>query len=244
MMSKRAVVTAVAVCMGATALAGCGDDDGSAGKAFGGKSADRIASDAVKATREAKSVHVKGNSRSGGNQVGVDFQVDEQDHCTGAMTGQGARADVLQAGQTLYVKGDRTFWENSLKGRPGTDKVIGQLQGKWVKSQAGQAGTEGMCDKQSFLASMDSDKSERKGMTKGAETTVDGKKALALEKKQPGGEKVTMYVATEGEPYILKAVTEGGKQPGEVAFSDYNKKVEAKEPPAGQIVDPAVLKKG
>lgn len=39
-----------------------------------------------------------------------------------------------------------------------------------------------------------------------------------------------------------KSVTVGGKQPGEVTFTDYGKKVEAKVPPADRIVDPKISK--
>ncbi len=98
-----------------------------------------------------------------------------------------------------------------------------------------------MCDKQALLAAMDSDKSERDGMRRGATTEVDGKDALTLTKQQADGEKLTLYVATEGEPYILKAVSEGGKQPGETLFSDYNEKVEVEQPPAGEVVDPKTV---
>jgi len=134
-------------------------------KRSGGKSADTIAADAVKATRDTESLRVSGNTRQpGGNEIGLDFQA--------------------------------------------------------------------------LLASLDSEKSERKGMKKGETTEIDGRSALALEKKQPGGEKITMYVATEGEPHILKAVTEGGDAPGEVVLSDFDKKVDVQEPAAGDVVDP------
>jgi hypothetical protein len=235
---KKVFLAVVLVSLGATALVGCGGEK-DADEAFGGKSADAIAADAVKATRDAKSLRIAGNGRQqGGNEIGLDFHVDDQDRCKGTMTGQDAKADVLQIGQDVYVRGDEKFWQNTLKGSPGTDGAVEKLRGKWVKSEPGQSGTEGMCDKQAFLATLDSDKSERKGMKKGEAAEVDGQPALALEKKQPGGEKITMYVATEGEPYILKAVTEGGEAPGEVVLSDYNKKVDAQKPADEDVVDP------
>ncbi|MER8267284.1 hypothetical protein ABT007_24165 [Streptomyces griseus] len=235
---KKVVLVAVSVSLGAVALAGCGGNGGS-DDAFDGKSADTIAADAVKATRDAESVRIAGSARQpGGNEVGLDFHVDEQDRCKGTMTGQGAKADVLQVEQSVYVRGDEKFWQNSLKGKPGTDAVVKQVQGKWVQSEQGKSGMEGMCDKQAFLAAMDSDKSERKGMKKGDTTEVDGQPALILEKKQANGEKITMYVATEGKPYVLKTVTEGGDAPGEVVLSDFNKKVDARKPAADEVVDP------
>ncbi|WP_327121796.1 hypothetical protein OG206_30515 [Streptomyces sp. NBC_01341] len=160
------------------------------------------------------------------------------------MAGRHTQAAIVRAGRDLYVKGDRAFWANSLQGRPGTYSIIRELQGKRVRSQAGRAGSQGMCDKRSFLAALDSDTTERTGMTRGAMTTIGGKRALALEKKQPGGEKVTLYVATDGEPYVLKTVTGGGEEPGKALFSDYSTQVEAQEPAADEIVDPAVLEQG
>ncbi|OSC50857.1 hypothetical protein B5181_39910, partial [Streptomyces sp. 4F] len=63
-------------------------------------------------------------------------------------------------------------------------------------------------------------------------TEVDGEDALKLTKRTSGGETLALYVATEGEPYILKSTTEGGKSPGSVTFSEYNEPVNAEQPPA------------
>ncbi|GAA2514037.1 hypothetical protein [Streptomyces gobitricini] len=237
---KSNLVPAALVCAGVAGLTGCGDSGPD--RPFEGQSADRIAAKAVEATRDAESVRLAGTARQGGTGVEVDFRVDEQDNCVGTMSGQGVTAEVRQTGQTVYLKGNETFWKSALQGQPGTDKAVGQLRGKWVKSEPGKAaGTQGMCDKQAALAAMDGDKSERQGMERGATTTVDGKEALALHKRQPDGEKLTLYVATEGEPYVLKTTSEGGKTPSEMVFTDYNEKVDVEEPPAGQVVDPATV---
>ncbi|WP_121830887.1 hypothetical protein [Streptomyces sp. S1] len=238
---KRAVLAAALVCAGAAALVGCGDGDSD--EAFAGKSADAIAAEAVKATRDADSVRITGTSRAQGAPAAVktEFQVDEKDNCLGTLSMNDAKADVRQAGQNTYVRGNERFWRNALQGRPGTDTAVDRLQDKWVKSGPGDKSTQGMCDKQALLAAMDSDKSERDDMRRGATTEVDGKDALTLTKQQADGEKLTLYVATEGEPYILKAVSEGGKQPGETLFSDYNEKVEVEQPPAGEVVDPKAV---
>ncbi|MFD8058965.1 hypothetical protein ACFXA0_17000 [Streptomyces cyaneofuscatus] len=233
---KKVILAAVSVSLGATVLVGCGGE--SSDEAFEGKSADTIAEEAVKATRDAKSLRIVGKAKQAdGNEIGIDFRVDDQDLCTGTMTGKGAKADVVQVGQSVYVRGDEKFWQNTLKGKPGTEKVIQQVQDKWVVSDSAQAGTEGMCDKQAALALLDSDKSERKGMKKGKTTEVDGTPALILEKEQENGEKITMYVATEGEPHVLKAVSEGGEVSSETVLSDYNKKVDAQKPAAEDVVD-------
>ncbi|MEU6061595.1 hypothetical protein [Streptomyces sp. NPDC047097] len=240
-LKRNAVLTAALVCVGVTGLAGCGDKGSD--EPFAGQSADDIAAKAVKATRDANSVRIAGTAKPQGapQSITTDFQVDEKDNCTGTMSMQQAKADVRQIDQTVFIKGNEKFWQTALQGQPGTDKVIGKLQDKWVKSQPGDNSTQGMCDKQSVIAAMDSDKSARKGMKRGETTKVDGKEALVLTKEKSGGEKLTMYVATEGEPYILKSVTEGGKQPGEATFSDYNAKVQVEQPPAGEVVDPKTV---
>ncbi|MEU0004242.1 hypothetical protein ABZ079_08050 [Streptomyces sp. NPDC006314] len=72
---------------------------------------------------------------------------------------------------------------------------------------------------------------------KGDVITVDGRKAMALRKKKGSGETITMYVATEGKPYILKLAQSGGRSPGTVVFSDYGKPVHATPPPVSQVID-------
>ncbi|WP_424846365.1 hypothetical protein [Streptomyces sp. SAI-129] len=112
-----------------------------------------------------------------------------------------------------------------------------KLRDKWVKMPADDASTAGVCDKQGFVAAMDEDESERRGMKRGSTTEVNGEEALELTKDASGGEKLTLYVATEGEPYILKTTTGGGKDPGSVTFGEYGETVNPEQPPAGETVD-------
>lgn len=223
-----------------------GDDGGSSGKPFKGQNADSIAEKAVAATKSASSVRLSGIERQqGGQSMKVDFHVDRNNACTGTVTSKGVKADVLRADQDLYVKGDKDYWRNTFKAQGQTgaaaDKLIGKLQDRWVKVPTTDKSMRGVCDKDQFLAAMDRDKSERKGMTKGTTTEVDGREALQLKKRGTGGEEVTMYVATQGKPYILKAESTGGDNPSSTVFSDYGKKVDAREPSAKDVVDPQKL---
>jgi hypothetical protein len=219
----------------AVGVAGCSEQE-SSDRPFQGQSADQVAAKAVTATRDATSVRMAGKVSANGQPLTVDFHVDTQKNCKGRMTVEQGSAEVIHAGQATYVKGDKGFWANASQNSAGQEKQAQALSGRWVKVPVGDAQTTGLCDKQGFLADMDSDKSERKGMTKGEVTTVNGQKAMALQKKK-GGETLTMYVATEGKPYILKLVQSGGQNPGTVLFSDYEKPVRATPPPAGQVID-------
>ncbi|MFH9084723.1 hypothetical protein [Streptomyces sp. NPDC017673] len=233
---SRTLAASVICATAAVGAAGC-SDEGSSDQPFKGQSADQVAAKAVTATRNAASLRMAGKVSAEGQPLTVDFHVDTQKNCKGRMSMDRGSADVIHAGQATYIKGDEEFWGNAAKGSAGRQKEVRALSGRWVKVPVGDARTTGLCDKQGFLADMDSDKSERKGMTKGDVTTVNGRKAIALKKKKGGGESITMYVATEGKPYILKLDQSGGENPGTVVFSDYEKPVKAAPPPAGQVID-------
>ncbi|THC52035.1 hypothetical protein E7X58_13085 [Streptomyces sp. A1499] len=222
-------------------LAGCGDDgDGKDGsdKPFSGQSADQIAEKAVAATKKAESLRMKGDTRqSGGQTMTVDLAVDKKKNCDGTVRMQNARADVRQIGQDFYMRGDEAYWKTAFKGQQGAEKAIPKLKDKWAKVPAGQNADEGLCDKQKLIAAMDENKSDRKGMKKGGTTTVGGQEAIKLTKEKAGGEKLTLYVATEGEPYILRSSAEGGKTPNTATFSDYGKAVNPEKPAPGETVD-------
>ncbi|MFB7656355.1 MULTISPECIES: hypothetical protein [unclassified Streptomyces] len=220
-------------------LAGCGGGSGDGSKPFDGQSADSVAAKAVEATREAKSMHVKGDTRQeDGSTVTIDVSVDRAKNCQGTIGAGDTEAEVRYTGSTLYLRGDRQYWENALKQQPDEAKeMVPKLSDKWVRMPGNDATTAGVCDKQGFIAAMDQDKSQRQGMKRGDTSEVDGKEALKLTKEGEGGETLAMYVATEGEPYILRTTTEGGKNPGSVTFSDYGEPVDPEQPPADETVD-------
>jgi hypothetical protein len=220
----------------AIGTAGCSESE-SSDQPFKGQSADQVAAKAVTATRNASSLRMAGKVSADGQPLTVDFHVDTQKNCKGRMAMEQGSADVIHAGQATYIKGDKDFWANAAKNSTPRQKQAQALSGRWVKVPVGDASTTGLCDKQGFLADMDSDRAERKGMTKGDVTTVNGQKAITLRKKKGSGETITMYVATEGKPYLLKLAQSGGKSPGTVVFSDYEKPVKATPPPAGQVID-------
>ncbi|MFF7826948.1 hypothetical protein ACFZCM_17120 [Streptomyces rochei] len=233
------MATAVATASVSVALlAGCGDSGGGS-EPFEGQSADDIVAKAVEATKQADSLHMKGDVRpENGGTVTLDVSVDQEKNCEGTIGTGEARADVRHADATLYLRGDEQYWRDALRQQPDAAEGMAQkLDGKWVKMPAGDAATAGVCDKQGFIAAMDEDESERQGMKRDGTTEVDGEEALKLTKKTSAGETLALYVATEGEPYILKSTTEGGKNPGSVTFSDYNEPVRAEQPPAGETVD-------
>ncbi|MFF3453508.1 hypothetical protein ACFYXH_04095 [Streptomyces sp. NPDC002730] len=262
MAANRKFLVSAMVCATAIAgLAGCSKDTKAKGDSeekakepaaattskapvdpFAGLTADQIGDKALTATKAAQSIRMAGQIKSDGEQLTVDFAVDTKGACTGKMNVEAGKAELLQANKVLYMKGDEKFWRASMSedGSSGkeADSVVELMKGRWMKMPAGSSGDmDGVCDLKAMIADMDKDKSERKGMTKGPDAEVDGQATATVVKKAANGETTTMYVAKEGEPYLLKVVKVGGDEPGTMVFSDYNKPVNAVAPPADQVVD-------
>jgi hypothetical protein len=70
-------------------------------------------------------------------------------------------------------------------------------------------------------------------VTKGAVSTIDGKRAIALTDTSDGS---IMYVALDGPPLPIKT-TNTGSNAGEVDFSGWNQAVTVAAPPASQVLD-------
>ncbi|WP_254705790.1 hypothetical protein [Streptomyces vilmorinianum] len=213
---------------------------------FAGLTADEIADKAVKATEGATSLHMVGNGKADGQSMTIDLALDSKGACTGKIGIKEATADLLRADGIMYMKGDEKFWQVSA-GEEGASaeegKAMAELfKGRWMKMTDKNAGElADLCDLDKMVKEMDKDRADRKGMTKGADADVNGQPAVTLTKKKSNGETLTMYVAKEGEPYVLKTVEVGGDEPGTLVFSDFNKPVTVTAPPADQVMDPDKL---
>ncbi|MYR41363.1 hypothetical protein [Streptomyces sp. SID5910] len=257
--------TLVALCLAATAtaaLTGCQsdqDDKGAGGSGapasasaskpaqpsapadpFAGLTGAQIADRAVEATKGARSLRMAGDvpdDESGGT-IRIDLAMDRQGECAGTMSldGQG-RAELIKTGGTLYMKYDEKFLRAQSEGEPAadTDAAVAMLAGKWTKMAAtGQDAKDlaGFCDLDSMLGEMESSGQD---VTRGKAATVGDRPALVLHEKD-GADRNTLYVATEGKPYLLRFDSASPTDPGTMTFSAYDEPVAAKAP-SGQVLD-------
>ncbi|MEV8361028.1 hypothetical protein [Streptomyces niveus] len=118
------------------------------------------------------------------------------------------------------------------------DELVQLLKGKWLKIPAGAGASAralgGACDLDAMLDGVHV--ADAKGATRGAAAEVEGRKAATLVKRETDGTRTT-YVAAEGEPYLLKAVSEGGQSPGTVLLTDFGVPVKVAVPPGAETVD-------
>lgn len=249
---RRTTLAAVALtAAAATALTACqsGKDTAKSGSStaskapFAGLTGAQIAERALDATTGASSVRMKGDiadDESSGT-ITIDMAVDKKGECAGTMSmgGQG-KADLIKVGDTVYMKYDEAFLRAQGKGDSAsdTDAAVALLAGKWTKMAAtGKDAKDiaGFCDLDTVLGGAEDGKGSTSGTTRGAATTVDGTPAVTLHEKD-GSDRYTLYVASEGKPYVLRIDSPTGKDKGSLTFTDYNEPVPAKKP-TGSILD-------
>jgi len=76
---------------------------------------------------------------------------------------------------------------------------------------------------------------------KGAVGTVNGTAALELDGTGRDGHKAALWVATDGEPYILRIAPTAGSYLGRIDFTGYDERLAVQAPLPGQVLDNALL---
>ncbi|MDH6609387.1 hypothetical protein M2164_005022 [Streptomyces sp. SAI-208] len=207
---------------------------------FAGLSGGEIADRATKATTGASSLRMKGDipDDESGTAISLDVLLNKKGDCAGTigMGGKG-KADLIKTGDIVYMKFDEAFLREQSEGEPkaDTDAAVAMLAGKWTKSKA--TGTdakefEGFCD---LGAVLDGAGDTGSDASRGKTATVDEAPAITLHEKD-GKDRYTLYVATEGKPYLLRVDSTAGADQGSVTFSDFDEPVPTQKP-AGEILD-------
>ncbi|GAA2495939.1 hypothetical protein [Streptomyces gobitricini] len=206
---------------------------------FPGLSGPQIANNAIKATKKADSLTLDANLKTPEGQIKAFMALDTKGQCAGTITmGDTGTMELIKDGKVAYLRFDEAFLRDQSEGGSPeeTEAVLKMLKGRWMKTDVTDPEAKDsleMCELDSMLAEFETGINSAK---RGEETTVNGKKALTLTETD-GDETYTIYVATEGEPYLLRVEQKGGEEPGTISFLDYDKPVPAKKPAAKDIVD-------
>jgi hypothetical protein len=179
-----------------------------------------------------------------GEKTTIDITADTKQNCVGSMTlGSSGTIQVVRNSSQTWAKPDAVFWKSMAMKNGGSakagDTAAALFKGRWLTGGSGDASVQGfaaMCD---MLKEMTSDDSKPTATAKGAAATVDGTPALTIkvtEKSEPG----TAYVATQGQPYLLR-MESPAPDASRMDFSDFNKPVAVQAPPADQVIDMSVF---
>lgn len=198
-------------------VAGCGGGKKTNGEET--KSAAQVVADAQAAAKSASIVHVVGGGVDNGRPIKLDLWVGDGKG-KGHLEEGGLSFDIVRVGDTVYVKGGAAFWK-----RFGGAAAAALLHDKWVKAPTTQAQVKqitGLVDKTLFLASIlgQHGKIENKGIV-----DYQGQKVVEIRDTTQGG---SLYVASEGTAYPV--AVKGGKNQGDIAFTDWNASVSVTAP--------------
>ncbi|MBC9717220.1 hypothetical protein H9Y04_32300 [Streptomyces sp. TRM66268-LWL] len=224
-------------------LAACGDDAG--GDSIADKSAKEISDAAQQSLLDAKSLRMAMSGGTGDDgPTAFDLHVDQDGNCSGTFemgTGKGS-FDILKRGDKVWIKADPQFWKAT--GGPQGEAVSKLLGDKYLVGDANDpqmSDLSSSCNLKELQKEMKSD-DDSDDLKKGGKSSVDGQETITIEATDKG-EKSTIDVATEGEPYPLKIVNNEDGKKETVLLSDYNKPVTSETPPAGETVDIKELQK-
>ncbi|MFI8827628.1 hypothetical protein [Streptomyces sp. NPDC053431] len=241
--ARRSVFAAAlcaAVALGATACGPFSGDETKATGPFGDLSGPQIVDKAIATTKTAKSLTLDVSFTAEDGPTKAFMATDLQGQCAGTVSiGTTGTAELVRpADKAVYLRFDEAFLKEQGKGESPEvqEAMLTALKGRWVKTDAKDPDAKDMldlCDLKALLADFEQTTT---GTVQGEETTVGGQKALVLT-QDLDGEKNTYYVATEGKPYLLKVVTTGGKEPGTIVLSGFDKPVVAKAPAKKDVVD-------
>jgi hypothetical protein len=264
---KPNALTAALICAvaGAAVLTGCGDgkDSGDGTSAAGTPSApatatatataattgvpappfesltaQQISDRATSAMKALSSVTVDFDGTDDGQKIRMKAAMTNEGKCVSHIVLGGGDLQLIGVGGDTYAKGDTAFW-NAQAGSSGP-AVDALLKGRWMKMPAGSGQDDdfkSFCDLETFMEGFT--ETDDSTLTKGAPVSVDGVPTIPVSGPDDGGT-TTVYVASQGEPYVLKAV-HTGTDPGSATFTDFDRPVDAVAPPASQTVDASAL---
>jgi hypothetical protein len=200
------------------ALVGCGGS--SSGGGIASEKPQKILGDSLAAANGLKSVHAAGTVNSGGQHITIDIQL---------VGGQGGRGQITLGGLSFklvglnnyaYMQAPPAVWEKA--GAPAS--AAQELQGKWLRTPAtGQfASIASLTNIHTLFSQLLAQHGKK--LTTGAESTVAGRKVVAVKSDQG-----TLYVAATGKPYPVELV-KPGSDGGRIDFDRFNEAVTLSAP--------------
>jgi hypothetical protein len=209
---KLALVMALA----GSLLVGCGG--GETNDTEASKSPAQILSDAQRAVRTARSVHMAGK----GPAARLDLSLVRGSKATGTMDLFGGSVDLIRLHDDVYMRGDRSFWRHFGQSR----RKLALLSDRWVAAPSSVPALRGIASL-TDISGLSSMFAEHGRVVNEGVRTFRGQKVIALHDATRGG---TLYLRATGTPYPV-ALVEGKNGHGEtVTFDRWNQHVVVRAP--------------
>src|SRR5690606_29977994 len=155
----------------------------------------------------ASSLRMRGDvPDEGSGAMAFDMALDRKGRCAGTLTMKGGgEAELMKTGDTLYIKYDEAFLRAQSEGEPkaDVDAAVDMLAGHGSRMSAAGGGAVEIAGFRGLGAGRGEGEGGGSTADRGRTTTVDGTPALTLTERD-GKDRYTIYVATEGKPYLLR----------------------------------------
>jgi hypothetical protein len=184
------------------------------------------------------SMHLAGSVTTDGQKTTLDFSGNKAKDCTGtsSTTGVGSM-DVIRTSAGTWAKPDAAAWQSMAGqvGAAGSGAAVAEVfKGRWVtggETDPDVMGATSMCD---MFAGFFDGFSQSGNPTMGSASTVRGIPAIGLQVTDDSGPS-TLYVATQGQPYLLRVQSDGDGS--SIDIDGFDKSLNIQAPPADQVID-------
>lgn len=207
-------------------------------------SAQAIVEKARTSMHELKSVRMTAQVVDAAGTTTLDLRFDVDGNCTGVvgLPRDGGRAAIVKRGQDVWLRPDAKFFRSQVPGPRGQDAAE-LVNGRWIHGTTGNALLRGfgqVCDLSGFQRKYTSAPASE-SLRKGGKATVRGAEAVTVTSRSERGAS-TYYVATQGEPRLLRIEERVQDEKGRADFSDFDKPVPARTPQPAESVDISSLR--
>ena len=213
-------------------------------QAGGNQSPQQLAAQAEQGLRNATSVRLVYSDRSSAatssNRLptAMNLALNRAGDCTGTMTlgGHGGTVEIVKRASDVWLKPDAAYWKGQYPGRKGTDLAT-TFAGRYIHGSTSSnllRGIANTCDLRQLqqVAATPVPSSVREGLA----TTLAGTRVVPLT-YQVNGLTSTLYVTTDKAHHLYRAAQKGPGTDLSLTFTEYNKPVALKIPPANRTVD-------
>jgi hypothetical protein len=147
-----------------------------------------------------------------------------------------ATSRLLRVEDEVWAAEPSSFWKAA--GAVGGGKAYGGL---YVKVPTADPRYAGFTDDTRIGFLLDRLLQTSATWKKGSVAAVNGSAALELDGTGKDGHKASIWVATDGEPYILRIAPTAGSYQGQIDFTGYDQRLAVQAPLPGQVLDNALL---
>ncbi|MER6488604.1 hypothetical protein ABT264_34280 [Streptomyces virginiae] len=190
---------------------------------FPGQQGSRVLNDSATALRGASTFTMSGKASGQGQ---VNLSVSSAGECKGTIEARGGGTlDVVRTRDHTFLRGDEAYMLALTKDMPEeqASRARKDMTGRWTRTENSDPSMKGLtnlCDRDGLLKEIYG----IQGAEKGALTKTDGQEAVTI--NTPEG---VFFVATKGEPFLLKMTT-GGPNPIDLTFTGINQPVQVDVP--------------